>query len=83
VPDDLVIFGAAVRHGGAGPVAASYLPSGGLGRHGPAEALVMHDVLLDLGAASTRMLLEREARDAPESVQLCTRILHRRGASAM
>lgn len=69
----------AVRHGGAGPVGALYLPSGGVGRHGPAEVLVMRDVLLELGVASTRILLACEARDTLESVRLCTRILQRRG----
>jgi uncharacterized SAM-binding protein YcdF (DUF218 family) len=69
----------AVHHGGAGPAGAFYLPSGGVGRHGPAEALVMRDILLELDVAPRRILLECEARDTLESVRLCTRILQRRG----
>lgn len=68
----------AVRHGGSGTVGAIYLPSGGVGRHGPAEALVMLDILLAHGVAEARILLECEARDTLESVRLCTRILNHR-----
>ena len=65
----------AVLHGGAGASGPMYLPSGGVGRHGPAEALVMRDILLERGVAAQRILLEREARDTLESVRLCTRLL--------
>lgn len=68
----------AVHHGGAGPAGPWYLPSGGVGRHGPAEALVMRDILLEHGVAAPRIVLEREARDTLESVRLCTRLLRRR-----
>jgi uncharacterized SAM-binding protein YcdF (DUF218 family) len=69
----------AVRYGGAGPEGPFYLASGGVGRHGPAEALVMRDILLELGVAAARILLECEAGDTLQSVRLCTRILQRRG----
>jgi uncharacterized SAM-binding protein YcdF (DUF218 family) len=68
----------AVQHGGAGPGGPYYLPSGGLGKHGPAEALVMRDILLEHGVGESRILLECEARDTLESVRLCTRLLQRR-----
>ncbi|MBN8494680.1 MAG: YdcF family protein, partial [Burkholderiales bacterium] len=56
-----------------------YLPTGGVGRHGPAEALVMREWLLQQGVAESRVLLECEARDTLQSVRLCSRILRRRG----
>ncbi len=68
----------AVRHGGSGSAGPFYLPSGGVGRHGPAEALVMRDILLAHGVAEPRILVECEARDTLESVRLCTRLLQRR-----
>jgi uncharacterized SAM-binding protein YcdF (DUF218 family) len=61
---------------GAGPW---YLATGGVGRHGPAEALVARDVLVQLGVPTERVLVEPQARDTLESVRLCTRILRRRG----
>lgn len=70
----------AVRHGGAGSAGPFYLPSGGVGRYGPAEALVMRDILLQHGVAAPRILLECEARDTLESVRLCTRLLQRQPA---
>ncbi len=68
----------AVHHGGAGSTGPYYLPSGGIGRHGPAEALVMRDILLEHGVEASRILLECEARDTLESVRLCTRMLRQR-----
>ena len=68
----------AARYGGAVSDGAFFLPSGGVGRHGPAEALVMRDILLEHGIAQRHILVECEARDTLESVRLCTRILRRR-----
>jgi uncharacterized SAM-binding protein YcdF (DUF218 family) len=68
----------AVRHGRSGPTGPFYLPSGGVGRHGPAEALVMRDILLEHGVEASRILLECEALDTLESVRLCTRLLRQR-----
>jgi uncharacterized SAM-binding protein YcdF (DUF218 family) len=68
----------AVRYGGAEHGNPFFLPSGGIGRHGPAEALVMRDILVELGIEEQRVLLECEARDTLESVRLCTHILRRR-----
>lgn len=56
-----------------------YLATGGVGRHGPAEALVMRDILVEHGVAPDRVLLETQARDTLESVRLCTRLLRSRG----
>jgi uncharacterized SAM-binding protein YcdF (DUF218 family) len=55
-----------------------FLATGGVGRHGPAEALVMRDILVEHGIAPQRILLETEARDTLESVRLCTRLLRGR-----
>lgn len=70
----------AVHRGGAGRTGPYYLPSGGVGRYGPAEALVMRDILLEQGVAADRILLECEARDTLESVRLCTRMLRQQPA---
>lgn len=67
----------AATHGGANP--PCFLASGGVGRHGPAEALVMRDILLARGVAPQRILVETQARDTLESVRLCTRMLRARG----
>jgi len=95
--DCIVIFGAAVRaggaasgslrrrcenavhYGGAGSDGPLYLASGGVGRHGPAEAQVMQQLLLGLGVGAPRILLESEARDTLQSVRYCSRMLRRRG----
>ena len=69
----------AARHGpAAGGGALLFMPSGGVGRFGPAEAVVMRDILLDHGIAAERIVLEAQARDTLESVRLCTRLLRRR-----
>jgi uncharacterized SAM-binding protein YcdF (DUF218 family) len=69
----------ALHHGGTQPDGPLYLPSGGIVRHGPAEALVMRDILVEHGVAQARILLESEARDTLQSVRLCSRLLRRRG----
>jgi uncharacterized SAM-binding protein YcdF (DUF218 family) len=56
-----------------------YLATGGVGRWGAAEALVMRDILLELGVPAARIVVEPQARDTLESVRLCTRILCSRG----
>lgn len=68
----------AVRQGSAEHGNPFFVPTGGIGRHGPAEALVMRDLLVEMGIEEQRILLECEARDTLESVRLCTRILRRR-----
>ena len=54
-----------------------YMPSGGVGRHGPAEALVMRDLLRAGGVADERILVEAEGLDTLQSVRHCTRLLRK------
>lgn len=54
------------------------LATGGVGRHGPAEALLMRDILIGDGVPADRILIEPCARDTLESVRLCTRLLRER-----
>ena len=58
---------------------AMLLPTGGVGAHGPAEAMVMKRTLVDAGIAASRIIVERHGRDTLESVRLCHRILQDRG----
>ena len=70
---------AAAAYGCEAPSRPWFLPTGGVGRHGPAEALVMRDLLVALGVEPSRILLEPEAADTLQSVRLCTRLLRARG----
>ncbi|MGL6109892.1 MAG: YdcF family protein [Rubrivivax sp.] len=63
---------------GAGRDVPYFLATGGVGRHGPAEALVMRDILVEHGIPVQHILLEGEARDTLQSVRRCTRLLRRR-----
>lgn len=56
-----------------------YVPTGGVGRHGPAEALVMRDLLLDAGVAPDRVLAEQTGTDTLSSARACTRLLRQSG----
>lgn len=56
-----------------------YLATGGVGRHGPAEAVVMRGLLVAGGVPRSQILIEAEAGDTLESVRLCSRILRARG----
>ncbi|MBL8773483.1 MAG: YdcF family protein [Phenylobacterium sp.] len=56
-----------------------YLPTGGQGRHGPAEAAIMRDLLLAGGAPADRIVVEDRARDTLESVERCHALLAARG----
>jgi hypothetical protein len=58
--------------------AACFLVTSGVGRHGPAEALVMRDLLVERGVAPARIVLETAARDTLESVRCCSRLLRER-----
>lgn len=75
-----------LRHRIAGALAWSrgrdgimFLATGGKGRHGPPEAQVIRQGLVDGGADPALILVECEARDTLESVRLCDRILRERG----
>lgn len=56
-----------------------YLPTGGVGRYGKAEALVARDILLAAGVEPSRVVIEDRARDTLQSVRRCAAILRRRG----
>lgn len=61
---------------------ARYLVTGGVGRFGPAEARVMRDGLVALGADPARIVLEPEAEDTLASVLRCKAILDARAPGA-
>ena len=58
---------------------AMVIATGGVGRHGPAEAKVIKDALVASGIAARRIILEPRARDTLESVRRCHRLLMERG----
>ena len=53
--------------------AAMIMPTGGVGKHGPAEAVAMRRTLVAAGVAASRIVVERHGRDTLESVRLCHR----------
>ncbi len=57
----------------------SYLPTGGIGRHGPPEAAVMAAALRSAGVPDARILVEDTARDTLGSVLACRAMLRRMG----
>lgn len=59
--------------------AAMIMPTGGVGKHGPAEAVAMRRALIESGVAASRIVLERYGRDTLESVRLCHQLLQERG----
>jgi uncharacterized SAM-binding protein YcdF (DUF218 family) len=54
---------------------ARFIVTGGVGRKGPAEAVVMRDLLMQGGISSEHILLEKQAKDTLESIELCGKIL--------
>ncbi len=52
-----------------------YVPTGGVGRHGPSEAFVMAGLLADKGVLSTRILLEETGTDTLSSARAVVRLL--------
>lgn len=56
-----------------------YLPTGGVGHHPPAEAVVMEALLRDLGVPAARILREETATDTLSSVLACRQLLRMRG----
>ena len=64
---------------GVGDPRTRYMPTGGVGRHGPAEARVMADLLAKRGVPPARILLEERATDTLSSVRACVRLLRAQG----
>jgi uncharacterized SAM-binding protein YcdF (DUF218 family) len=55
-----------------------FLATGGVGRYGPAEACVIHDLLVAAGAQEQEILIEDKAADTLQSVLFCHAILRSR-----
>jgi uncharacterized SAM-binding protein YcdF (DUF218 family) len=55
------------------------VPTGAAGEYGPAEARVVKEALLAEGVSSSRIVMELEGRDTLQSVQLCHKLIQRRG----
>ena len=52
-----------------------YMPTGGVGRYGPAEAELMRDLLIADGVAPERIRPETDAHNTIRSVRNCRRLL--------
>lgn len=57
--------------------------TGGQGKYGQAEGLVMKRLLLDMGADETQILVEDRAQDTLQSVLYCTDILKQLQSNAL
>jgi uncharacterized SAM-binding protein YcdF (DUF218 family) len=60
---------------GARVVAPLFVPTGGVGRHGPSEASVMAALLAEKGVPPERILLEETGTDTLSSVRAVVRLL--------
>ena len=95
----IVIFGAAVRHGGrpSGTMRARveaaatfatrldaplFVPTGGVGRFGPAEAIVMARLLVANGVPESAILPEPTGRDTLSSARAVAALLRRHAIDA-
>lgn len=58
---------------------AMIMPTGGVGEHGPSEAVVVRRALLAAGIKPSRIVLEPTGRDTLESVRRCDALLRKRG----
>ena len=54
---------------------ARFIATGGIGRHGPAEAVVIRDLLMRGGIAEPDIFLEDKAHDTLDSIERCHAIL--------
>jgi vancomycin permeability regulator SanA len=59
-----------------------FLPTGGVGRHGPSEASVMRGLLVQCGIAPGRILLEESGTDTLSSARAVARLLRANGLAA-
>ena len=64
---------------GAGLPGPLYVPTGGQGRHGPAESAVMAALLRERGVSPDRILEEPTGTDTLSSVLACAALLRARG----
>ncbi len=69
---------AAARFGARFPEAV-YVPTGGIGRFGPAEAAIMADLLRSLGVPGQRIAREESGTDTLSSVRAVAALLRGRG----
>lgn len=89
-----MIFGAAVRADGQpsralrqrteaafalGGTGAHYMPTGAIGRHGPAEAVVMSALLRQYGVEEAQITQELTGTDTMSSARACANLLQGRG----
>lgn len=56
-----------------------FMPTGGIGAYGPAEAWVMQRLLVEAGVDLAHIILEDQARDTLESVRYCDALLRAQG----
>ena len=54
---------------------ARFLVTGGVGDHGPAEAQVMKNILVEAGVPEANVIMECQGHDTLSSVLFCTQIL--------
>ena len=59
-----------------------FVPTGGLGRHGPSEASVMQALLVECGMVAERILLEETGTDTLSSARAVARLLRADGPAA-
>ncbi len=59
-----------------------FVPTGGVGRHGPSEASVMRALLVECGVAPGRILLEESGTDTLSSARAVARLLRADGLAA-
>jgi vancomycin permeability regulator SanA len=67
---------AALAWGEAQPVPPLYVPTGAVGRHGPAESAVMAQLLREAGVPAARIRQEPTGTDTLSSVIACVRLMH-------
>lgn len=70
---------AALAWGERQDLPALYVPTGGVGRHGPAESTVMAGLLREAGVPPARILEEPTGTDTLSSVIACVRLLRAAG----
>lgn len=62
--------------------APAFMPTGGVGRHGPSEASVMRGLLVQCGIAEGQILLEESGTDTLSSARAVAHLLRANGLAA-